>query len=82
MYVENVSITCGLLCAGKARKWQQVLDVFAEMRECGVKPDVFTYSSLIKACQSCGNRWMQALNFLEQMRKEGENPYHAAICNN
>ena len=57
--------------AGKAGCWRQTLEAFEDMQVAGVKPDVFTFSSLIKACQACGNRWKPAMGYLKRMRAEG-----------
>ena len=43
----------------------------SDMRRSNVKLDVWTYASLIAACQSCGNRWQDALAFLQDMQDEG-----------
>ena len=43
----------------------------SDMRRSGVKRDVWTYASLIAACQSCGNRWQDALVFFQDMQDEG-----------
>lgn len=58
--------------AGKAGEWQKVLRLSSDMQRSGVQPDVWTYASLIAACQSCGNRWREALAFYEDMQKKGE----------
>ena len=60
------------MLAGKAGYWRRTLDLLDELRAAGWKPDVFTYSSLIKACQICGNRWRDALLFMDEMKRAGE----------
>lgn len=57
--------------AGKAGDWERVMQLRAEMRQLSVKPDVWTFSALMAACQACGNRWKSALEFLEQMEAAG-----------
>ena len=57
--------------AGKAGEWQKVMKLSSDMQRSGVKPDVWTYASLIAACQSCGNRWREALNFYQDMQDKG-----------
>ena len=58
--------------AGKAGDWQKVLKLSSDMQRSGVQPDVWTYASLIAACQSCGNRWREALTFYQDMQDNGE----------
>ncbi len=48
-----------------------MLKLSADMRRSGVQPDVWTYASLIAACQSCGNRWREALDFYQDMQDKG-----------
>lgn len=46
-------------------------ELYSEMQQRGVKPDVWTFSALMVACQTCGNRCQDALDFLEQMEAAG-----------
>ena len=64
-------------CAGKAGDWQRVMKLSSDMRRSGVKLDVWTYASLIAACQSCGNRWQDALAFFQDMQDEGGAAAHS-----
>lgn len=57
--------------AGKAGEWRLCLQAYADMRHAGYKADVYTYSSLIQACQCCGSRWKQAVDFFEEMKLAG-----------
>ena len=57
--------------AGKACEWDRMLRIFSNMNTVRVKPDVYTFTSLIRACQSCGNRWRKAVGFFEQMQRSG-----------
>ena len=63
-----------------------MLQLASDMQRSGVRRDVWTYASLIAACQSCGNRWREALAFYQDMQDEGEPPITAeaskrsAIC--
>lgn len=50
----------------------------ADMQRSNVEPDVWTYASLIAACQSCGNRWQDALQFYKDMQDRGD--YHIWAC--
>ena len=49
-----------------------MLKLSSDMQRSGVQPDVWTYASLIAACQSCGNRWREALAFYQDMQDKGE----------
>lgn len=46
-------------------------ELYAEMQQLEVKPDVWTFSALMVACQTCGNHWQDALKFLELMEGAG-----------
>lgn len=48
-----------------------------DMQNNGVARDVWTYASLIAACQSCGNRWKDALAFYQDMQDKGRPPVAA-----
>lgn len=66
--------TSSLVCyapAGKAGEWKRTMAVLKSMRAARVQPDVYTYTSLIRACQSCGNRWQSAIEFFNQMQQAG-----------
>lgn len=65
--------------AGKAGEWDAMLRVFKAMQSAGVRPDVYTFTSLIRACQSCGNRWQKAIAFFKQMQHSGKHHF-ACIC--
>ena len=47
------------------------MKLLSNMRGASVELDVWTYASLIAACQSCGNRWQDALAFFQDMQDEG-----------
>ena len=49
-----------------------MLKLASDMQRSSVQPDVWTYASLIAACQSCGNRWQDALAFYQDMQDKGE----------
>ena len=55
------------------------MEAFEDMQVAGVKPDVVTFSSLIKACQACGNRWKTAMGYLKRMSAEG-GPFRTRHC--
>ena len=67
----------GISCAGKAGDWQRVMKLAEDMQNNGVARDVWTYASLIAACQSCGNRWKDALAFYQDMQDKGRPPVAA-----
>ena len=77
VHVALLAIHCNLKGsgrAGKAGNWQRVLKLASDMQRSSVQPDVWTYASLIAACQSCGNRWQDALAFYQDMQDKGELP--------
>ena len=67
---------------GKDKRTERALEVFAQMRGEGVRPDTITYSALISACEK-GGQWERALEVFAQMRGEGVRPntitYNALI---
>ncbi len=70
-----------MACAiGKAGDWERVLRLYADMQQSGVKPDVWTFSALTAACQACGNRWKDALKFLDQMESSGGSSDRLRSC--
>lgn len=53
-------------------EWDRMMRYFSSMKSAGVQADVYTFTSLIRACQSCGNRWQNAFVFFNQMRPAGK----------
>jgi len=56
--------------ATAAPMWPRVRGLLAQMRERGLEPDGFTYSSAISCCGAEG-RWQEALRLLEEMQSNG-----------
>lgn len=50
--------------------WCRALQLFEGMREAGLEPDAFTYTSVIDACGN-GGRWQEALDLIEIMQQSG-----------
>ena len=48
------------------------MHLFDELQSSKMKPDVWTYTSLINACQTCGNQWRQGIAFFQEMESQGE----------
>lgn len=46
--------------------------LFDDLQATELKADVWTYTSLINACQTCGNQWRQGLAFFQEMEAKGE----------
>ncbi|CAK0798080.1 unnamed protein product, partial [Prorocentrum cordatum] len=53
---------------GKRKQWRQALDLLAEMRAGGVRPNVITYSALISACERSGQP-ERSLELLQEMKE-------------
>ena len=53
------------------------MEAYKDMLRAGFQADVYTYSSLIQACQCCNSRWKDASRFFDQMKAEGSSHTHA-----
>ena len=73
--------TC-LSAYGRVRDWRSAVGMLEQMRRCGVKPNVYSYSAAISACEK-GGQWERALALLEELQRRGIEPtvisYSAAI---
>ena len=69
-----------IILAGKAGEWGLCMQTYEEMLHVGLKADIYTYSSLIQACQCCGSRWKQASSYFQQMKQEGGAPVNRLSC--
>lgn len=78
LYVYNAAITAVSKAAkrrskggnGDGKLWTEVVYLLNHMREDGIEPDGFSFSSAISCCGSEG-RWEEALKLLDDMRKGG-----------
>lgn len=59
-----------LLIAGKAMQYNRVQHLFQQLQQRGYRPNVYTYTSLIAACQRAG-RWQEAWQAFEDMEAAG-----------
>lgn len=57
--------------AGKSGDWDRTVQIFEALQATKLKPDVWTYTSLINACQSCGNDWQSGLEVFDDMEFQG-----------
>lgn len=48
------------------------MQLFAELQANKLKADVWTYTSVINACQTCGNQWKEGLAFFQEMEAKGK----------
>lgn len=48
------------------------MQLFENLQATEMKPDVWTYTSLISACQTCGKQWKQGIAFFQEMESRGE----------
>ena len=67
---------------GRVREWERAVALLGEMRQKGLVPDVFSFTSAISACEK-SSQWERALELLSEMRGRGVEPnvvtYSAAI---
>lgn len=54
----------------KVELWPKALSLLNRMKEDGIQPDGFCYSSAISCCGAEG-RWLEACDLLETMKKGG-----------
>lgn len=66
---------CVLWHAGKAGDFDMAMQLFAELPANKLKADVWTYTSMINACQTCGNQWKEGLAFFQEMEAKGKSCY-------
>ena len=57
---------------GKSGDWDKTVQIFDALQDSKLKPDVWTYTSLINACQSCGNDWQSGIEVFEDMEFQGK----------
>ena len=66
----------------KARKWEETLQLLAEMQQTDLQPDVKSYTAVVSACAKNAKQ-AKALQLLAEMREQGIQPnvnsYSAAI---
>lgn len=58
--------------AGKAGNFARAIQLFDDLQAASLSPDVWTYTSLINACQTCGNQWREGIAFFKQMEVKGQ----------
>ena len=59
--------------ASAGGQWQKASEMFAQMQQQGLTPDVVTYTAVISAYEK-GGQWRLALSAYEQMRERGCRP--------
>ena len=62
-----------LIHTGKSGDWDKTVQIFDALQDSKLKPDVWTYTSLINACQSCGNDWQSGIEVFQDMEFQGKN---------
>ena len=68
---QVVEVILALKCAGG--QWQKASEMFQQMQQQGLTPDVVTYTAVISAYEK-GGQWRLALSAYEQMRDRGCRP--------
>jgi pentatricopeptide repeat domain-containing protein 1 len=87
LYVYNAAITAVSKAAKQLSKsgysdgqlWMEVIALLGHMRQDGIEPDGFSFSSAISCCGSEG-RWEEALDLIEVMTKGGPKTRPNKIC--
>ena len=60
-----------VLCLpGKAQQCDRARRLFEQLQQAGFRPNVYSYTSLISACQHVGN-WQEAWRVFEAMEQNG-----------
>jgi len=57
----------------KEQLWKRALALLKEIKDNGIQPDVYSYSSAISACGSAG-RYEEAIDLIKMMRENGVQP--------
>lgn len=65
--VHDLQLACS---AGKAMRYDKVQHLFQQLQRRGFRPNVYTYTSLIAACQRAG-KWQEAWQAFEEMEAAG-----------
>eukprot|EP00891_Asterochloris_glomerata_P000997 jgi/Astpho2/997/Aster-x0964 len=71
---DLVAYNTAITAAGRTSSWELVQDLFDGLKDAGLRPDVWTFTSLIQASQACRRPWKQALDLFEQMQTAGVEP--------
>ena len=58
--------------AGKAGEWERTVQIYEALQDSDLKADVWTFTSLINACQSCGSDWKSGLEVFQDMEEQGK----------
>lgn len=69
---QHAVVSVGRGVAGKAGDWDMAMQLFEDLQATEMKPDVWTHTSLINACQTCGKQWKQGIAFFQEMESRGE----------
>lgn len=67
--IHRQNITC---CTGKSGDWERTVQIFEALQDSNLKADVWTFTSLINACQSCGNDWKSGIEIFQDMEAQGK----------
>lgn len=58
--------------SGKAGDWERTVQIYEALQDSDLKADVWTFTSLINACQRCGNDWKSGLEVFQDMEEQGK----------
>ncbi len=73
---------CCDVISGKALQYDRAQRLFRQLQQCGFRPNVYTYTSLISACQKAG-AWEDAWRVFEHMEQAGGHyglAYFREVC--
>lgn len=61
--------------AGKSGDWERTVQIYEALQDSDLKADVWTFTSLINACQSCGSDWKSGIEIFEDMEEQGKSSW-------
>jgi len=66
--MDVVSFNTAIAAAGDCGRWKRIANIRKEMKKSGIKPDGFTYMSLLGGCKATGN-WKQSIKLFREMQE-------------
>lgn len=69
---NNVSICNSVLgCLVRSRKFESSIKLFCQMKQDGLMPDVFTYSTLLSGCTKVKDGYSKAIELVQELKTSG-----------
>ena len=66
--MDVVSFNTAIAAAGDCARWKRIASIRKDMDIDGIKPDVYTYMSLLGGCKATGN-WKQSIRLFKEMQE-------------